>query len=87
MDARSDVIDREIDPNAIEPAQMLCTHEFVAKGTDISQPKKLRRITPPWSTPAAAASALRGEDRFGIAAGNSPDGEPSEAAKQCAEEK
>src|SRR5262249_18736699 len=57
MDARGDVVDRKIDPNALQSPEMLVHIAFVAEGADLGEPKKLPRKWPPRSAPAATSSA------------------------------
>jgi len=58
IDARGDVIDRKIDPNAFKPSQMFMhSRMFVAEGVDLGEPKDLPRAQSPRSAPAATASA------------------------------
>ncbi len=39
-DARGDVIDRKIDPNAFEPSQMLLTQVFIAEDVHYHKPRE-----------------------------------------------
>ena len=84
-DARSDVIDRKIDPNAFEPSQMFMhSRMFVAEGVELGEPKDLPRAQSPRSAPAATTSPLRGKNRFRIPTGNLSNREPTEAANERA---
>jgi hypothetical protein len=83
IDARSDVIDREIDPNAFEPSQMFMhSRMFVAEGVELGEPKDLPRAQSSRSAPAATTSSLRGKNRFRVATGNFADRNPAEAANE-----
>ena len=84
-DARGDVIDRKVDPNAFEAPEVLVHIAFVAEAVDLGEPKKLPRAQSPRSAPAATISSLRGKNRFRIPTGNFSSRDPTEAADERAD--
>ena len=82
--ARCHKINRRIDPDALKSSQVFMHPAVVAEGVDLGN---LRRgyTKRPRSAPAATASGLRGEHRFGIGARDFADRDPANAAHQRAD--
>ena len=65
IDARGDVIDRKIDPNAFKPSQMFMhSRMFVAEGVDLGEPKDLPAHSHRGQRPRL--QLLRGKNGFRI---------------------
>ena len=84
-DARGDVIDRKIDPNAFESPQVLVHIALVAERVDLGESQKLPRTSLPRSASAATTSSLRGKKRFRIPTGNFSHRKPAKAANERAQ--
>jgi hypothetical protein len=83
LDARGDVVDRKIDPNALQSPQVLVHIALVAEGGDLGEPKKLRRTCHRGQRPRL--QLLRGKNRFRVPTGNSSHRNPTEAANERAQ--